>query len=156
VAFAEMHFGADVIAHCQASWYYPEKARRLVVVGSQRMAVLDEGAEHPLVVYDRGYEPHEGTDEHGNRGLRLFDDGAAAPPIDHGQPLALECRDFLRAAHDGGTPRSDGRSALAVIRTLEALEISMAQDGALVPLYSGEAAPADEARSKGKIREAAA
>jgi len=134
VVFAELRYGPNMIAHCQASWYYPEKARRLVVVGSRRMAVLDEAAEHPLVVYDRGYAPFEATDEHGNRGLRLYDGAAAAPRLEKGQPLERECRDFLRAVRGSGRTRSDGRSALAVIRVLEALEASLAVDGSLVPL----------------------
>jgi predicted dehydrogenase len=134
VVFAEMRYGPNTMAHCQASWYYPEKARRLVVVGSRRMAVLDEAAEHPLLVYDRGYAPFEGTDEHGNRGLRLYDGAAAAPRLETGRPLERECRDFLRAVRGGDRPRSDGRSALATIRVLEALESSLDADGSLVPL----------------------
>lgn len=139
VVFAELRYGPDMIAHCQASWYYPEKARRLVVVGSRRMAVLDEAAEHPLLVHDRGYAPLDGTDEHGNRGLRLYDGVATAPRLEKGQPLERECRDFLRAVRGSGRPRSDGRSALAVIRVLEALEASLTADGSLVPLTAGQA-----------------
>jgi predicted dehydrogenase len=134
VVFAEMRYGPSVIAHCQASWYHPEKVRRLVVVGSRRMAVLDEAAEHPLLVFDSGYAPFEGTDEHGNRGLRLYDGAPVAPQLEKGQPLERECRDFLRAVRGAGRPRADGRSALSVIRVLEALEASLVADGALVPL----------------------
>jgi predicted dehydrogenase len=139
VVSAELRYGPDVIAHCQASWYYPEKARRLVIVGSRRMAVLDEAAEQPLLVHDRGYAPFDGTDEHGNRGLRLYDGVATAPRLEESQPLERECRDFLRAVRGNGRPRSDGRSALAVIRVLEALEASLAADGSLVPLTAGQA-----------------
>ncbi len=155
VVFAELHYGDDVIAHCQASWYYPEKTRRLVVVGSRRMAVLDEGAEHPLLLHDRGYAPCEGTDEHGNSGLRLYDGGTTAPRLAKGQPLEKECRDFLRAVRKGGPPRSDGRSALAVIRLLEALEASLAAGGSLVTLPDVRAATGDGSAQQ-KRQEAAA
>jgi len=139
VVFAEMRFGGGVIAHCQASWYYPEKARRLVVVGSRHMAVLDESAEHPLVLYDRGYAPAEGTDEHGNHGLRLYEGPAQAPRLEEGLPLERECRDFLAAVRGGRPPRSDGRSALVTIGVLEALEASLVSDGCLVSVPSGPA-----------------
>jgi predicted dehydrogenase len=98
------------------------------------MAVFDESAEHPLVIHDRGYAPAEGTDEHGNRGLRLYEGASEAPELEKGQPLERECRDFLGAVRGGGPPRSEGRSALATIRVLEALEASLAAGGSLVSL----------------------
>ncbi len=129
VVFATLDFGDGVLAHLQSSWYYPVKARRMVVVGSRRMAVWDEDAADRLVLYDRGYAPHDGVDGWGNVGLRLYDEGAQAVPLEATEPLRAECQHFLDCIATGQEPLSGGQQVVETLRLLEALGASLTQRG---------------------------
>ena len=48
-------------------------------------------------VFRRGYAPSEGTDDYGNQGLRLFDEGGETVVTEDAEPLLEECREFLSA-----------------------------------------------------------
>ena len=112
-----------MIGCSRASWYDPEKVRRLVVVGSNGMAVLDDlQPDARLTFFRRGYVSAEGTDDFGNQGLHLFDDGGETVPTPDGEPLLEECRAFLSAI-DKGQVLPQGRDEIvattAVCETVE-------------------------------------
>ena len=54
------------------------------------------------------------------------------PKIDFVEPLQLECQHFVDCIRDGTTPLTDGRTGLDVVRTLEAAQRSMEQDGRVI------------------------
>jgi predicted dehydrogenase len=144
-AFATLAFDGGVLASLQSSWYFPVKARRMVIVGSRRMAVWDEDAEQKLTLHDRGYAQHEGVDQLGNRGLRLYDQGVQAVPLDNTEPLKEECRSFLQRVagrHDGV---ASGASAVRTLKVLEAIDRSMRQRGSRVLLRSPERSDSGDA-----------
>jgi UDP-2-acetamido-3-amino-2,3-dideoxy-glucuronate N-acetyltransferase len=130
--FARLDFGDGQLAHLQSSWYYPFKARRMVVVGSRRMAVWDEDAQDKLTLYERGYAPYEGVDRWGNRGLCLYDEGARPIPLETAEPLRLECEHFLACIVNGQQPVANGGNAAGTLRMLEAIDASLADGGARV------------------------
>lgn len=127
--FATLDFGQGAVAHLQSSWYHPVKARRMVVVGSRRMAVWDEDAEARLVLYERGYRPQEGVDRWGNRGLALYDRGGDAVALEQVEPLRAECEHFLACIATGQEPLAGARSAVETLRVLEAVDESLARGG---------------------------
>src|SRR2546429_3235793 len=51
VTLSHFDFPSGVQAHVFVSWLHPVKEQRLVVVGSEKMAVFDDTAEHKLVLY---------------------------------------------------------------------------------------------------------
>ena len=57
VVFLTMEYPGKVLAHIHVSWLDPHKVRCLTVVGSKKMAIYDDIAEHKLAVYDKGIEP---------------------------------------------------------------------------------------------------
>jgi UDP-2-acetamido-3-amino-2,3-dideoxy-glucuronate N-acetyltransferase len=132
--FATLDFGDGTLAHLQSSWYYPIKARRMVIVGSQRMAVWDEDADPKLALYERGYVPYDGVDRWGNQGLQLYDDGAEGVPLEPIEPLRAECQHFVDCIANGEEPVSSGRCAVETLRLLEAIDASLAQGGAQVKI----------------------
>jgi predicted dehydrogenase len=127
--FATLDFGDGTLAHLQSSWYYPLKARRMVLIGSRRMVVWDEDAEEKLVLYERGYAAEEGEDRWGNKGLRLYDEGGQAVPLEPGEPLRAECAHFLECIAAGQVPLAGGRQATETLRLLEAVDASLAAQG---------------------------
>lgn len=109
-ALLALRFPGDIRAHVFVSWLHPSKEHRLVVVGDRAMAVFDDLAPWPakLVVH-----PYELDDVDGAPVARR---GPAEPvPLVPAEPLVAQAEAFL-----AGRPRADGRSALAVLRVLEA------------------------------------
>src|SRR5256884_7787615 len=56
VTLSHFDFPSGVQAHIFVSWLHPIKEQRLVVVGSEKMAVFDDTAEHKLVLYPHRVE----------------------------------------------------------------------------------------------------
>jgi len=50
-------YPGKVLAHVHVSWLDPHKVRCLTVVGSRKMVIYDDVAEHKIAVYDKGIEP---------------------------------------------------------------------------------------------------
>lgn len=100
-------------AHVHVSWLHPFKEQKLVVIGDRAMAVFDDGQpwSGKLVLYPHRIEWRETVP---------VPQRAEADPValDEGEPLGLECRHFLDCIATGGTPRTDGREGLRVLRVL--------------------------------------
>src|SRR6059036_600351 len=56
VTLSHFEFPSGVQAHIFVSWLHPIKEERLVVVGSEKMAIFDDTAEHKLVLYPHRVE----------------------------------------------------------------------------------------------------
>ncbi len=134
VVFATVAFDGGRLAHLHTSWLDPHKVRKVTVVGSRRMAVVDDMEPAEKVrVYDKGVEL---TAESGYVGfgeaLRLRSGDITIPKLPAVEPLRAECAHFIACVRSGETPRTDGRSGLAVVRLLEAARRSLAAGGAAV------------------------
>lgn len=105
-----LHLGWEngVQAHLHASWLWPEKRRRLTVIGTNGMLVYDE-LDQAVYLHRKGITPE----------LKNRDDGVEVAFAGHGEPLRLELAHFLRRMADRKRPLSDGRSGAAVVRVLE-------------------------------------
>lgn len=128
VVFVNVSFENGAMGHLQVSWLDPHKVRKITVVGSKKMAVFDdmENSEK-LRVYDKGVEP-PAYDTYGEALALRFGD-IVIPQVRMTEPLRAECLHFLQCVRSGDTPRSDGRSGLAVVKLLEAAQQSLERDG---------------------------
>ena len=92
VVFAYIRFDSGLAAHLHLSWLDPHKERRLTVVGSERMATLDDMAlERKLTIYDKGFDPAADT-----YGEYITRSGAVwSPAVPNDEPLRLECEHFI-------------------------------------------------------------
>ncbi len=106
--YLHLRFPADVQAHIHTSWLWPEKTRRLAIVGSRAMLVYDEIAQ-TVTLHRKGIGP-----DLGNR-----DDGSEVVFEGADEPLLIECRHFLDCVAGRKTPLSDGWSAVEVVRVME-------------------------------------
>ena len=116
-------------AHIFVSWLHPYKEQRLVVIGSEKMAVFDDQAPpgQKLLVYDQGAVwvnnvpvPRTGV------GVPV----ACAP----GEPLRLEMEHFLDCVRTRATPETDGANGLRVLRVLQSAQQSLQMGGSRVVL----------------------
>ncbi len=127
MALVMLEFAHSVRAHLHVSWLDPRKARKLVVIGSQRMAIFDDTASQKLLLFKKymarahnAFLPH--------------DEGAQVVPLPAREPLRAACEHFLSCMQRGEPPRSDGRDGLRVLRVLEAAQRSIDSHGAPVML----------------------
>ncbi len=137
VAFATVFFEDNRLAHLHTSWLDPHKARKVTVVGSRRMAVIDDMETVEKVrLYDKGVDVRVGQASYANyaesMSIRVGD--IRIPKVAMEEPLRVECRHFIECVRDGKTPETDGRNGLAVVRLLTALQQSLQSNGAIVEL----------------------
>ena len=131
VTLTSCEFASGVRAHIFVSWLHPFKEQKLVIVGDRQMAVFDDTeTERKLVVY-----PHR-IDWIDRVPVARKAEGQVVP-LDSREPLKLECQHFLECVRDRKKPRTDGESALRVLRILQLCERSLGRHGQPLPVELG-------------------
>ncbi len=115
VTLSHFDFPSGVQAHIFVSWLHPVKEQRLVVVGSEKMAVFDDAAEHKLVLY-----PHKV--EWRNRVPTAVKANGEIVDLEQREPLRAECQHFLDCVESRTSPVSNGAEGLRVLRVLDACQ----------------------------------
>lgn len=125
VTVMSLSFPNGVHGHVFVSWLHPFKEQRFVVIGDRQMAVFDDTApwSEKLVTY--GHE----VSWQGGRVPEARKAEGVPVELEPAEPLLEECKAFLRAVTGEAGVLTDGASALAVLRVLDAGERSMAAGG---------------------------
>lgn len=128
VTISTMGFPNDIRSHIFVSWLHPYKEQKLVVVGSEKMALFDDvAADGKLKLYDERIQWVDGQP------IPLRSEGQAIT-FDGTEPLIRECRAFLESVEQGIRPITDGYNGLRVVRILQAFQQSLKSGGANVPI----------------------
>ncbi len=113
-ASVALGFPGGLAADIRVSWLHPFKEQKLVVVGTDAMAVFD----------DR--EPWDSKLSVQPWSLAGQDDAPRAErgepyriPVEPGEPLRAECLHFLHCVASGERPLTDGEEGLRVLQVLE-------------------------------------
>jgi len=122
-----LEFSDGVRAHIYVSWLHPFKEQRMVLVGEKGMLVFDDLAKDKLVMFERRLDKIAG-------GWVAHKPEAKPVRIATDEPLLKECKHFLSCIRTRRKPRTDGESALAVLKILEASQQSLEARGRPVPL----------------------
>jgi predicted dehydrogenase len=133
VAFISLEFPSGTVSHVELSWLAPSKLRRTTVVGSQKMVVYDDTSNEPVRVFDSGVTLPDPT-TFGEYKLTYRTGDIVSPRIEVAEPLKLELEDFTRAIREGTVPKSSREVGLDVVRMVEAVDASLALNGARVEL----------------------
>src|SRR5438309_386199 len=148
VTLSQFDFPSGVQAHIFVSWLHPVKEQRLVVVGSEKMAVFDDTAEDKLVLY-----PHKVKWQ--NRVPTAVKASGEIVRLENREPLRAECQHFLDCVESRTSPVSDGAEGLRVLRVLDACQHALNDGGVALeqlpatakkalPYFVHESAYADE------------
>jgi predicted dehydrogenase len=132
VVFAALAWSNGLHANIHVSWLDPGKVRRLTIVGSKKMAVYDDMAEHKLAVVDKGVEavPRLGERmDYDEPHLRLRAGAVWWPEIAPEEPLKLELIDFIECVESGREPVAAARTGIDVVTVLEAGQRSLKDGG---------------------------
>lgn len=133
VTVTNLAFPDGVTAHVFVSWLHPLKEQKLVVIGSRKMAVLDDLAADKLTLYSHQVN----WIDHAPVAQRAKGEPVA---VAMQEPLTIECRHFLDCVRRRRRPQTDGREALRVLSVLQAAQDSLNRGGAAVHL-DGSGAP---------------
>lgn len=130
VAYLDLMFPNDVLAHIHVSWLDPCKVRRVTLVGAEKMLVFDDLSEsEPIRIYDKGVTIEwNGKDfDYPSVDYRYGD--VFIPYIPIQEPLLLEDRHFVECIQDQILPRSDGMIGYRIVQLLEAAQKSINNEG---------------------------
>lgn len=131
VVYLNIKFENEVMANIRLSWLDPVKQRRLTIVGSKKMLVYDDLAEHEskVVVYDKGVKihPYSVTEEEFHASYRHGKESCY--PLQWREPLHVECRHFVDSIRKGTVGRSSGVDGLKVVNVLETAQRSLHNGG---------------------------
>lgn len=130
ITVTNLLFDHGVRAHIFVSWLHPYKEQRLVVVGSDKMAVFNDRAapEEKLILYDNGASWNGSIPVARNGG------GKPVPYPFSEEPLRREMAHFVHCMASRQQPTTDGPSGLRVLQVLQAAQRSLGMGGSRVPL----------------------
>ncbi len=135
VAFVNLQYPNNVMAHLHVSWLDPNKIRTITVVGSRKMLMYDDVSNtEKLRVYDKGVNVLPHYDTFGEFQLSYRYGDISIPRLDEGEPLKNEAEHFAECIRQNKAPRSDGYNGLEVVEALEAACRSIAEDGRSIEL----------------------
>ncbi len=139
IAYLNLFFENNLIAHIHVNWLAPVKVRRTLVGGSSKMIVYDDlEPSEKIKVYDKGITLNGDTQAAGEKtyqalvGYRTGD--MWAPHLDVTEALGSEIREFIGCIERSEAPVADGRAGLRVVRILEAATQSLVQRGRVIEL----------------------
>lgn len=96
VAYLNMVFPNNISAFIHVSWLDPCKVRRITVVGSKKMAVLnDVENEQKIKIYDKGVDAPMYTNGFGEFQCNYRSGDIVIPKIRFAEPLRQECQVFI-------------------------------------------------------------
>src|SRR3989454_736866 len=131
VTLSHFEFPSGVQAHVFVSWLHPVKEQRLVIVGTEKMAVFDDAAARKLILY-----PHRVEWRH--RIPTAVKAQGEIVELDDREPLRAECQHFLDCVASRTTPLTDGMEGLRVLRALDACQSSLLSGGTAVQVRDSE------------------
>jgi dTDP-4-amino-4,6-dideoxygalactose transaminase/predicted dehydrogenase len=113
VATAELTFESGLQAQILVSWLYPQKERKLIVVGDMATAVFDdcEPWENKLRVFRNEVNWTSGFPETVKGTVETL-------ALQVREPLAAECQHFLDCVQTGRKPVTGAKEALRVVKVL--------------------------------------
>jgi len=131
-----IYFEDNCFAHFHVNWVSPVKIRRIIIGGDKKMLVYDDMENFEKIkVYDSGVEFKSAESIH--EALIQYRIGDMfSPKVNQTEALGLGTQEFIAAIEEDRDPVTSGKDGLAVIRLLEATDISLANMGQIVELDS--------------------
>jgi predicted dehydrogenase len=133
VAFITLEFDSGTMSHIELSWLAPSKLRRTTIVGSRKMLVYDDTSNEPVRIFDSGVLLRN-PESFGEYNLTYRSGDIVSPHVPAAEPLLLEMGDFCDSIRLGREPRSSYRVGIDVVRMIEAVDESLANEGARISL----------------------
>lgn len=126
-AFLQIEFSNGIISDIRVSWVAPLKEREFLIVGDKKMILYDETEpSEKIKIFKSGIKVKENSDI-SKFTVSYYSGKVKTPELSPYQPLTLEIKHFIECCKNRTTPKTDGYSALKVIKTLEMAEKSLTE-----------------------------
>jgi len=124
VTTTHMKFADNINAHVLVSWLHPNKEQKMVIIGSEGMAVFDDQKvkDEKVLVY-----PHKVSWQN-NQPLAEKSE-AVSLDFDETEPLKNECQHFIDCIQDKAKCITDGYEGLRVLKVLNQAQKSLDESG---------------------------
>ncbi|TEU14775.1 MAG: Gfo/Idh/MocA family oxidoreductase [Anaerolineales bacterium] len=134
VGFISLGYQDSVVGHIHVSWADPNKVREVVVVSNDMRIVFDDVKNIEQVrIFEKGIASEEiEAPSYGEFRFRIHDGDIISPRIEASEPLKSQCLHFIECFTQNKHPLTDGQSGLEVVQVMEAIDRSLAQNGAPV------------------------
>lgn len=114
-----LDFQNGVKGHIFVSWLHPYKEQKLIVVGSEAMAVFDDVSKEKLFLYPHKIEWKDGKIPVAQKAEYQV------IPVDRLEPLKEELSHFIACVQHRTQPLTDGHEGLRVLKILQSAEDSL-------------------------------
>lgn len=134
VAFISLQYKNGVIGHSHVSWLDPSKTRKITIIGTKGMLVVDDTSpDAKIQIHEKfAYISEDSAPAFGEHSFVLRSGDIKIPNIRVREPLFVEIEDFVQAAITGAIPRSTSEDGIWVAKVLNAINQSVAQGGSPV------------------------
>jgi predicted dehydrogenase len=129
-----IYFEDNCFAHFHVNWVSPVKIRRIIVGGNKKMLVYDDMENFEKIkVYDSGVE-FSSTESIHEALVQYRIGDMFSPKVNQTEALALGAQEFISAIKEDRKPLTSGTEGQAVVKLLEAADISLANMGKIIEL----------------------
>ncbi len=134
IAFISLQYQNGVIGHSHVSWLDPSKTRKITIIGTKGMLILDDTSSDAKVqIHEKyAYRSEDSAPSFGEHSFVLRSGDIKIPNIRIREPLFVEIEDFVQAVISGGVPKSTAEDGIWVAKVLNATCQSMNLGGSLV------------------------
>jgi predicted dehydrogenase len=133
IAYMTLRYKSGIIAHIHVSWLSPVKIRRIIIGGSKKMIIYDDvEPTEKIKVYDSGIKFDYDKENPLQPTYRLGD--INLPRLDQREALLVEAEHFIDCILNGKRPLTDAAFGLAIVKILEASDISLKEGGREIKL----------------------
>ncbi len=134
LAHISIYFEDNCFAHFHVNWISPVKIRRIIVGGDKKMLLYDDMENFEKIkVYDSGVEFP--TTESIHQALVQYRIGDMfSPKVNQTEALALGAKEFIGSINEDRIPLTSGKDGLAVVKILEACDLSISNMGQIVEI----------------------
>ena len=125
VVFLNLAYPSKVIANIHVSWLDPQKVRKMIVVGSEKMVIYDDIAENKIGIYDKGIDrkailgQNMDFDQPQRVQFNYRSGDILYPQVHFKEPLRLEAEHFRDCILRNEEPLTGISHARAVVSILE-------------------------------------
>lgn len=125
VVFVNASYPGNVLVNIHVSWLDPYKTREMVIVGSEKMVVYDDTADHKIRIHNKGIDvkavlgDNMDYDQPNQMQVTYRSGDVYMPDLKFVEPLKAETSHFIECICDGVQPITGINHAREVVRILE-------------------------------------
>jgi len=137
LAFASLAYPQNILVNVHVSWLDPRKVRQITIVGDKKMVIWDDLDNNgPIKLYDKHVERTSTFYEtYGEFQLLSREGSITIPHIPAHEPLKAQGQYFIDRVEKNESPDlADAQKGYDVVKTLNAIQHSMNQNGAPVDI----------------------